>query len=124
MERLTPRRVVRVEILGLEDCPYLEPTLALVERAIAETGVSARIELVLVTNEPQAHLKRFLGSPTVRVDGLDVEPGAGDIEDFGVGGRLYRTDRGISGWPDEEWVRDALVRRSAIALVPAYAAEA
>jgi hypothetical protein len=121
MQNVTPRRVVRVEILALEDCPYLEPTVALVERAISGTGVSARIELVFVTNEPQARIKRFLGSPTVRVDGLDVEPGASDIEEFGVGGRLYRTDKGLSGWPDEEWVRDALVRRSGIGLVQAVA---
>jgi hypothetical protein len=114
-----PRRIVRVEILALEDCPYLEPTVTLVQRAISETGVAARIELVVVTNEPQARIRRFLGSPTVRVDGLDVEPGASDIDDFGVGGRLYRTDRGLCGWPDANWVRDALVRRSAIALVPA-----
>jgi hypothetical protein len=118
---VAPRRVVRVEILVLEDCPYFEPTVTLVERAISETGVMARIELVVVTNEPQARIKRFLGSPTVRVDGLDVEPGASDHDDFGVGGRLYRTARGLCGWPDEDWVRDALTRRSAIALVPACA---
>jgi hypothetical protein len=116
---LAVRRTVRVEILLLEDCPYADATMALVERAIADTGVPARIELVVVTNEPQAHLKRFLGSPTVRVDGRDVEPGASLLDDYGIGGRLYRTERGLCGWPDEAWIRDALLRTSAIVLVPA-----
>jgi hypothetical protein len=118
-EYARPRRTVRVEVLVLDDCPYRDWTIALVERAIAETGVSARVDVVEVTNQPQAELKRFLGSPSVQVDGRDVEPDLYGRDDFAVESRIYRTGRGISGWPEEGWVRDALLRAAAIGLVSA-----
>jgi hypothetical protein len=51
---------------------------------------------------------RFLGSPTVRVDGRDVEPGAEERRDFVFSCRVYRTERSFSGQPDPRWVREAL----------------
>ena len=51
---------------------------------------------------------RFLGSPTVRIAGQDVEPGAAARTDFALSCRLYRTDAGLQGQPDERWVRAAL----------------
>ena len=48
-----------------------------------------------MTSEAQAKKRRFLGSPSVRVDGLDVEPGTMDSTDFTLGDRIYRSgDRG------------------------------
>jgi hypothetical protein len=31
-------------------------------------------------------------------------------EGFSADDRLYRTRRGPSGWPEAEWIRDALLR--------------
>jgi hypothetical protein len=53
---------------------------------------------------------RFLGSPTVRVDGHDVEPGADERRDFVLACRVYQTDQGTAGEPDEAWIRAALKR--------------
>jgi hypothetical protein len=50
----------------------------------------------------------FLGSPTIRVDGRDVEPGASERTDVAFSWRVYRTENGFSGQPPEAWVRDAL----------------
>jgi hypothetical protein len=51
---------------------------------------------------------RFLGSPTIRVNGRDVEPGADDRETFVLACRVYRTEAGISGQPLDAWIRAAL----------------
>ena len=51
---------------------------------------------------------RFLGSPTVRVNGRDVEPGADDRDDYVFSCRIYRNQGGVSGQPDERWLRAAL----------------
>jgi hypothetical protein len=50
---------------------------------------------------------RFLGSPTIRVDGHDVEPGADDRTEYVFACRLYRSEGGVRGEPDEQWIRDA-----------------
>jgi hypothetical protein len=66
--------------------------------------------LVNVLDDAAAEQQRFLGSPTLRVDGRDVEPGAELRTDFGLKCRLYRTEEGFAGIPPDQWVLDALGR--------------
>ena len=99
----------RVELLYFEGCPNHEPARSLVERLATELRVEPDIELVQVA-DPEAAVKlRFLGSPTVRVNGVDVEPGAEERRDFAFSCRIYRSDGGASERPAESWVRDALI---------------
>lgn len=58
-----------------------------------------------VETEDDAARLRFLGSPTVRVDGCDVEAGAEDRSDFGMECRVYFSSDGL---PASAWIRDAL----------------
>jgi hypothetical protein len=98
----------RVEILYFEGCPNHEPARALVERVAAELRVEPAIELVEVVDPDAAAALRFLGSPTIRVDGRDVEPGADAQHEFALACRVYRTEPGLAGQPDEAWIREAL----------------
>ena len=100
---------VRVEILAREDCPNREMALIVVERVVDETGIPAEIEMVEVEDDDDAEEHRVLGSPTVLVDGRDVDPDP-TLVDFSADDRIYRTDRGPCGWPEAEWIRDALLR--------------
>jgi hypothetical protein len=104
-----PVRAVRIEILARKDCPSRGMAAVVVERVIAETGAPVHLEVVDITTQAEATERRFLGSPTVRVDGLDVEPGSNGCTDFTLADRVYRGDRGLQGWPDERWIREALL---------------
>jgi hypothetical protein len=97
-----------VEILYFDGCPNHEPAQALVERVAAELRVDPAVELVEVADADAAAKLRFLGSPTVRIDGRDVEPGADERHQFVLSCRVYRTARGLAGQPDEAWIRAAL----------------
>lgn len=103
----------RVEILYFDGCPNHEATRSLVERVAAELRVQPEIELVHVPDADAATRLRFLGSPTVRVDGLDVEPGAERRDDFVYSCRVYRHETGLSGLPDEGLIREALAKAAA-----------
>jgi len=70
--------------------------------------VPATVRTRVVTSVVQAVRERFLGSPTVRVDGIDVEPGAGRRSAFAVSCRLYRTPAGLHATPPEDWIVAAL----------------
>ncbi len=98
----------RVEILYFDGCPNHEPARALVERVAAELQVEPTIELVEVANPDSAADLRFLGSPTIRIEGRDVEPGADKRHEFVLSCRVYRTERGLRGQPDEAWIRETL----------------
>jgi len=50
-----------------------------------------------------AERERFLGSPSVRVNQEDIEPGAEERRDFGMKCRLYVTPDGLSGLPPDRW---------------------
>jgi hypothetical protein len=102
-----------VEILYFEGCPNHEGARALVERVAAELRVEPEIDLVDVPDADAATRLRFLGSPTVRVDGRDVEPGAEERGDFVFSCRIYRDQHGFSGQPDAGWVREALITAAA-----------
>ena len=102
-----------VEILYFDGCPNHEPAIALVERIGRELGIEPQIRLVNVPDQEAAQRLRFLGSPTVRVGGRDVEPHTEKRSDYGFSCRVFRTEAGVVGQPDECWVRDALVRAPA-----------
>ena len=67
-----------------------------------------------VPDQEAAERLRFLGSPTVRIGGRDVEPGAEGRTDFGLSCRLFRTERGVAGQPDACWIQDALLRETGV----------
>jgi len=106
-------RQPRVEILYFDGCPNHEGARGLVERVAAELRIEPEIALVEVPDADAATTLRFLGSPTVRVEGRDVEPGAEERADFVLSCRVYRTERGISGKPDASWIREALSEAAA-----------
>lgn len=97
-----------MEILYFEGCPNLEGAQAMVERVAADLRVETEIDLVEVVDPETALQLRFLGSPTVRVNGRDVEPGTDERRDFALSCRTYRTGDGFSRQPAEVWIREAL----------------
>ncbi len=104
-----PRRRPVVEVLYVQDCPHYPATLALVERILAELGILAEVRSALVGDQAAAEQARFAGSPTVRVDGRDVEPGSEPPTEIVLGCRLYRLEHRFAGQPADGWVRAALL---------------
>lgn len=97
-----------VEVLTFEGCPHAEPALELVRRVVAESGSRATVRRVDIPDAEAAAAHRFLGSPTIRVNGHDIEPGTGERAEYVLSCRVYRTEGGLKGEPDERWLRDAL----------------
>ena len=99
---------MRIEILTFDGCPNARSTRELVERVVAEAGFSVEVLDVAVPDPEAAERMRFLGSPTVRVDGRDIEPGADERTEYVLACRIYRTEHGVAGVPDEAWLRSAV----------------
>ena len=95
-----------VEVLFFEGCPGFAELLPRV-RALAAAAGAELVVRAVETPEAAEH-ERFLGSPTVRVDGVDVEREAATRDDFGLKCRLYRDVGQQSHAPPEAWLRAAL----------------
>jgi hypothetical protein len=99
-----------VEVLYVEHCPNFPAALALVERVAAELGVDAQVQATMVNDQAAAEQARFVGSPTVRVNGRDVDPEGELAAEYTLECRLYRHEHRLAGYPQERSVRDALLR--------------
>lgn len=80
---------MNIDILYTEDCPNAGAAVDLVHEVVADLGLDAEIQEVLVRGPEEARRMRFLGSPTILVDFNDIEPGAGGRTDFSVASRSY-----------------------------------
>ena len=110
---------MKVEVLYFDGCRNHEALLPRLRELLASTGVTAHVELINVDDSAAADRERFLGSPTLRIDGQDVEPGADQRSDFGLKCRLFATSDGLRGTPADEWVLAALRRAHAASPPPA-----
>ena len=102
----------QIEILTFDGCPNRGPAIEFVSRVTRERGVEASVHVIDVPDAEAARRTRFLGSPTIRVDGHDIEPGADARTDYVLSCRVFRTENGLSGQPDERWLPDALAQPS------------
>jgi hypothetical protein len=100
---------MRVELLYWEGCPSRERALEQLRAAMADVELDpGEIALREVQTEGQAAAERFVGSPTIRIDGVDVQPPG--QEPTGLTCRVYRRRDGrISPTPDPDDLRDALL---------------
>ncbi len=99
---------MRVELLWFSDCPNHLAAEQLLRGRMALLGVDAPIERIEVEDETRGREVCFPGSPTIRVDGIDVEPGWVPCDDCTPRCRLYPTRLGLRGLPEVDWIDRAL----------------
>jgi hypothetical protein len=97
-----------VELLWWRGCPSAEPAIELVREEMAGLGLMPEALAVReIRDHADAERDAFVGSPTIRIDGRDVqEPGE---EPAGLTCRVYRLRDGrVSALPDRADVKAAL----------------
>ena len=98
---------MKIELLYFDGCPNWLNTRADAEDVLSTLGVGATIDLVKVASNERANELRFVGSPSLRVDGVDVEPDA-PADGFNLECRLYWVDGRPVGSPPREWIEAAV----------------
>ena len=96
---------MKIEVLYVPGCPNYQPALERIHRVLMSESLRAEIESIPVSSEVLAKSLQFPGSPTVRVNGMDVEPNLAKA--IGLTCRLYANSGGA---PAEETLRLALSR--------------
>lgn len=98
----------KIELFYFDGCPTYKIALKDLEEVARELGVRAKIETVRVGSDDEARSHRFIGSPTIRVNGEDIDPAASGREDYGMSCRVYRVNGKLHGHPPKEMIRTAL----------------
>ena len=107
---MTDRSATRpvVDVLYFQGCPNYADAFELVEQVCVQLGIDAEVRRREITSLQAAAEHRFLGSPTIQVNGRDVEPDAADRRDYTLACRVYRHHDRLAGQPDARLVRQAL----------------
>jgi hypothetical protein len=106
-QRRVRRDLVQVSFLYYEDCPSYDLALERLREVMAEEGIAAEVEVIKVETEERAREVRFIGSPTIRVDGQDIDPPVDSH--YALTCRAYHLDDGrISPLPPRDMIRRAL----------------
>ncbi len=104
-------RTPRIELLWWKGCPSWERALAMLREEAEAAGLDP--ESVVVTEietDDDAERTDFPGSPTIRIDGLDLQPPVAG-EPRGLTCRIYRRRDGrTSPLPDPEDLREMLAK--------------
>ena len=95
---------MKVELFYLEGCPNVPPTMDRLRQVLQGCGLLLSIIEIHVDDEDTDKL-HFLGSPSIRIDGVDIEPSARQRADFGI---ICRTYQGGGGVPSEDLIRSAI----------------
>lgn len=104
---------MRIQFLWYPDCPSHPQAREMLARALTELGVEAIVEEICVRDWEQAREHRFPGSPTIRIDGVDIDEGGAAEMGVALTCRTYdRPDSGFGPLPEKVQLSDA-IRRAA-----------
>ncbi len=105
---------VDIKLYVSEREPRLELLQQLITAAAGEAGVEATTEVVTVRTEDEARVLKSLGSPTIRVNGFDIEYAEREPPETTTGTRYYSTPAGWQAFPEQGMIvfaiREALAR--------------
>ena len=101
------RRHLKVRFLYSEDCPSHGEALQRLRRVLKEEGIRDEVEVIEVKTSEDAEKLKFIGSPTILLDGRDIDPATNPY--YALTCRAYRLEDGRSSpLPSEVMIRKAI----------------
>src|SRR6266851_2433677 len=102
---------MNIEVLYFEGCPNHLPAIEMLRETLKSLGRQDEIHQVEVHTQSDAQAMAFVGSPSIRINGADIEPWARTAKAFGLSCRTYLDGSHRSGVPSRELLRRAISER-------------
>jgi hypothetical protein len=100
---------MKIEVLYFEGCPNHVPAMEMPRETLNSIGCEDEIHEVEVRTQAEAEAIRFVGSPSIRINGSDIEPWARTAKSFGLSCRTYMSGSHRGGVPSRELIRRAIM---------------
>jgi hypothetical protein len=101
--------VKHIELLWFDGCPHYRAARQLIDEVVSDSGADAVVEMVEVPDEATGQRLGFPGSPTIRVDGQDIDPTFEPCADCTPRCRVYAVEGRLMGLPDRRWIEAAIM---------------
>jgi hypothetical protein len=108
MESGEGKYYMRFEVFYFDGCVNHRLAVEQVQEVLREEGLEAEVVEIKASDRAAAQAFGFLGSPTVRVDGLDVEALARSSQAFGMTCRTYLDGSQRRAVPPRSLIREAV----------------
>lgn len=100
---------MKIQLLYFSGCPNLEYARKNLFEAVEKTRIKHyHIEEIEVRTEEEALRYKFPGSPTVRINGVDVDPSYIDNGKYGLVCRMYKVGERFYGAPTVDMIKEAI----------------
>jgi hypothetical protein len=101
----------KIEFLFFDGCPSYKKALYFLKEIIREENIEVELELIKVESPEDAEEVGFHGSPSIKVDGKDLEGKEGG---YSFNCRIYNIDGTLTGIPSKEYIRKNLVKQGKV----------
>lgn len=96
-----------IELLYFDGCPSWQTALDNLRQVIETENLPCQVRLIEIITPQQAQVERFLGSPSFRMNGVDLWPETRTR--YNMSCRVYQTDQGMRGSPTTEMLREKIL---------------
>ncbi len=100
---------MKIELLYFEGCPNHVPARQMLRETLDSLRREDEIHEVEIHTQAEAETTRFVGSPSIRVNGSDIEPWARTAQSFGLSCRTYVNGSCVWGVPSRELICRAIL---------------
>lgn len=97
---------MQIDLLYFDDCPNWQAGYNNLVQALRDEGIHGTINLIKVTDNVDAARRKFLGSPSYQIAGVDLWPET--REQYDLPCRVYATPQGMQGAPTVAMLREKL----------------
>lgn len=99
---------MKIELLWFKDCPNHKPAEVMLNEVLLENSIDVEIERIEVPDLETGNRVKFPGSPTIRINRIDVEPDWEVCDDCTPRCRLHIAENDFSGLPRRDWIENAI----------------
>jgi len=100
---------MKIELLYFDGCPNYQLALANLKEALRELGLESEVETIRVESPEEAVKYRFLGSPSIWINGRDLEIVVDESTEYSMRCRRYATADSLQGFPSKELIKTFLL---------------
>lgn len=103
------RKPIKIEFLFWEECPSHEAAWERLQAVLKEKGLQPEVVRIQIRTTQDAEQWGFCGSPTIRINGQDIDLKGAQGQRIGLNCRIYHTPDGrVSPLPSEAMIRRAI----------------
>src|SRR5713101_1751941 len=99
---------MKIELLYIAECPNYRKAARMLRESLREFGFRDEVSEIEVTDSAQAETLAFMGSPSIRIEGKDIEPVASSQPAYGFSCRTYLVGGKLAGVPSLGMIRAAI----------------